>query len=61
MDLIPVNFKETKVLTTEQLAQVYECESRNISDNFKNNEEKFIEGYLAIIKEMAIKYGVSCA
>ena len=44
MDLIPVNFKETRVLTTEQLAQVYECETRNISENFKNNEEKFIEG-----------------
>lgn len=43
MNLVPVNFKEMRVLTTEQLAQVYECEGRNIVDNFNNNREKFRE------------------
>ncbi|TQX66231.1 ORF6N domain-containing protein, partial [Clostridioides difficile] len=32
-----------KVLT-QQLADVYETDSRNISNNFNNNKDKFIEG-----------------
>ena len=39
-----VEYKEKRVLTTDQLAQAYECEGRNISDNFKNNESRFEEG-----------------
>lgn len=35
---------EVRVMTTEQLADAYGCESRNISDNFKNNEGRFLEG-----------------
>ncbi|HBF0728729.1 TPA: ORF6N domain-containing protein [Clostridioides difficile] len=33
-----------RVLTTQQLAYVYETEIRNISNNFNNNKERFIEG-----------------
>lgn len=44
MNLIPVNFKEMRVLTTEQLAQVYETEVKVISNNFNRNQEKFING-----------------
>ncbi|MGO0833444.1 phage antirepressor KilAC domain-containing protein [Clostridioides difficile] len=33
-----------RVLTTQQLADVYETDSRNISNNFNNNKDKFIEG-----------------
>lgn len=44
MNLIPVNFKEMRVLTTEQLAQVYETEVKVISNNFNRNQEKFIDG-----------------
>lgn len=33
-----------RVLTTQQLADVYETEIRNISNNFNNNKERFIEG-----------------
>lgn len=32
------------VLTTAQLAEFYECKDRNISENFKNNESRFISG-----------------
>ena len=43
-NLVPMEYSAQRVLTTEQLAQVYECETRNISDNFKNNESQFEEG-----------------
>ncbi|HBF8524581.1 TPA: ORF6N domain-containing protein [Clostridioides difficile] len=33
-----------RVLTTQQLADVYETEIRNISNNFNNNKERVIEG-----------------
>lgn len=39
-----VEHNQERVLTTEQLAQAYECEGRNISDNFKSNEKRFTEG-----------------
>ena len=32
------------VLTTEQLAQAYECEGRQIKQNFNNNVDHFVEG-----------------
>lgn len=42
-NLVSIEQEGQKVLTTEQLASIYECENRNIHDNFKNNEDKFIE------------------
>ncbi|EGT5565027.1 ORF6N domain-containing protein [Clostridioides difficile] len=33
-----------RVLTTQQLADVYETDARNISNNFNNNKDRFIEG-----------------
>lgn len=33
-----------RVLTTQQLAEVYETETNNIKLNFNNNKERFIEG-----------------
>lgn len=33
-----------RVLTTKQLAEVYETEANNIKNNFNNNKERFIEG-----------------
>ena len=32
------------VLTTEQLAQAYECEGVQIKQNFNNNADRFVEG-----------------
>lgn len=40
----PIRFKDVIVITTKELAKVYNCSERNISDNFKNNESKFKEG-----------------
>lgn len=43
-DLIPIEHENQRVLTTEQLAEVYECEPKNIRMNFANNKDHFIEG-----------------
>ena len=43
-DLIPVEYRAERVLTTEQLAQAYECEPNNIKKNFNSNKEHFEEG-----------------
>lgn len=43
-NLIPINFNDEIVITTKTLAEVYECEDVNISNNFKRNEDKFEEG-----------------
>ena len=43
-DLIPVEYRAERVLTTEQLAQAYECEPNNIKKNFKVNKDRFDEG-----------------
>lgn len=43
-DLIPVDYSGQRVLTTEQLAQAYECGTDNIKRNFSNNKEHFEEG-----------------
>lgn len=43
-ELTPIKFNEEIVITTKTLAEVYECEEANISNNFKRNENKFIEG-----------------
>lgn len=42
--MYPVDYNGVRVLTTEQLAQAYECEPHQISHNFKNNETKFKAG-----------------
>ncbi|WP_373845070.1 ORF6N domain-containing protein [Clostridium sp.] len=43
-NLVPVTYNNARILTTEQLAQIYECTERNISDNFNNNKKRFEEG-----------------
>ena len=43
-DLIPVEYRTERVLTTEQLAQAYECETNNIKKNFTVNKDRFEEG-----------------
>ncbi|WP_196599810.1 ORF6N domain-containing protein [Pectinatus frisingensis] len=40
-NLIKIEHEGKKVLTTEQLAQVYECSPKQIKQNFNNNIEKF--------------------
>ena len=42
--LVPVDWQNQRVLTTAQLAEYYKCSVRNISDNFKANDDRFVEG-----------------
>lgn len=53
MDLAIIEHAGERVLTTEQLAEVYECETVNIRKNFKNNGDRFIEGkhYFRLVGE----------
>lgn len=39
-----IEHKQVRVLTTQQLAEVYETTVDNIKQNFKRNKERFIEG-----------------
>lgn len=41
--LVPLEFKNQRILTTQQIADFYETEPKNIRDNFENNKNKFIE------------------
>lgn len=42
--LIPVKFNDEVVITTKTLAEVYECEPKQIKQNYNNNKNKFEEG-----------------
>ena len=41
-DVTRIEYGGQPVITTAQLAEFYDCDERNISDNFKRNEDKFI-------------------
>jgi phage antirepressor YoqD-like protein len=43
-DLTPIENQGQRVLTTEQLAELYGTTPDRIADNFKKNRDKFIEG-----------------
>lgn len=43
-ELKVIEHKEVRVLTTQQLAEVYETQPDNIKMNFKRNKERFVEG-----------------
>lgn len=51
MDMVKVNgkevmvveYKDKRVLTTEQVAEAYECESIQIQQNYANNKDRFTE------------------
>ncbi len=43
-ELQAIEYNNQRVLLTDQMAQAYGCEGRNISDNFKNNEKRFQAG-----------------
>lgn len=44
MNVSIIEHKGQRVLTTEQVAQVYECEEKQIRQNYANNMERFVEG-----------------
>lgn len=39
-----VEYSNQPVVTTEQLAEFYGCEPKQIRQNFNNNKERFVEG-----------------
>ena len=39
-----VEYSNQRVLTTQQLAEIYETSTNNIKFNFNNNKERFVEG-----------------
>lgn len=42
--LTPIEFNDQRILTTEQLAEVYGTETKNIQMNFSNHKDQFTEG-----------------
>ena len=42
--IINIEHNNERVLTTEQLAQAYECDISNIQDNYRKNQSRFEEG-----------------
>lgn len=43
-ELITVNYDNQRVLTTKQLAEVYEIDTNSLSKNFSNHKNRFVEG-----------------
>lgn len=43
-ELIPVEHKGQRILTTKQLAEAYETGEHNINKNFNENKKRFVEG-----------------
>lgn len=43
-ELIPINFKNQRIMTTKVLAEQFGTEDKIIQQNFKRNEERFLEG-----------------
>ena len=59
---VPIEWKNQRVLLTSQLAEAYDCSTRQIKQNFNNNKEQYIEGlhyfYLAGETLRTFKRGV---
>ena len=43
-ELKVIEYNDKRILTTKQLAEVYETEENNINVNFYNNKDRFVEG-----------------
>jgi hypothetical protein len=43
-NLVPLEFKNQRIMTTQVLADVYRTDEKNIQTNFLRNQERFIEG-----------------
>lgn len=43
-ELQVTEFKNIRVLTTQQIAEAYEADSKTISNNFNRNKDRYIEG-----------------
>ncbi len=43
-NLVVTEYKNIRVLTTQQIAEAYGAEAKKITDNFNNNKSRYIEG-----------------
>lgn len=43
-ELKVIEYRNIRVLTTQQLAEAYETDSKIVSNNFNRNKERYIEG-----------------
>ena len=43
-EIINIEYNNERVLTTDQLAQAYECDGSQIKQNSNNNADRFVEG-----------------
>jgi hypothetical protein len=43
-NIIPLEFKNQRIMTTKVLAEQYNTDENNIIKNFNNNKERFTEG-----------------
>lgn len=57
----PIEYRTQRVLTTQQLAEVYETQPKNIHDNYSNNKDRFIDGvhYYILSGDMLRKFKAS--
>lgn len=44
MNLVPIEHKQERILTTQQLAEAYGTDTANISKNFSRNQSRYAEG-----------------
>ena len=42
--LMPIEFKNQRIMTTKVLADEFGASEKNINDNFSNNKDRFVEG-----------------
>jgi hypothetical protein len=55
-NLVPIKFKNQNVITTELLAEVYGTDTKNLSNNFNRNINKFEEGkHYYFLESMELK------
>lgn len=43
-DLVVTEYKDIRVLTTQQIADAYGTETKVVSNNFNNNKDRYVEG-----------------
>lgn len=57
-ELTVTEYKNIRVLTTQQIAEAYETDAKIISNNFNRNKERYIEGkhYICLIGEDLRKF-----
>lgn len=48
-ELTVTEYKNVRVLTTQQIAEAYEADVKVISNNFNRNKERYIEGSILFV------------